>query len=96
MTKNGETKVIGVGTKVRVEPHERRLKVIVLSDNFSFYISVSSIYKYIKGFYKFPSMKALEKQLFDGVALSPTHNKVEIDGQDIYGFYSYHYYMGIV
>ena len=78
-TKQGEN--FKAGTEIdKIEYDKYGLKAILHVNGLSISVSSKNLYKYVSGFKKPPSMRALEKMASDGIARSITGKKVEPDG----------------
>lgn len=84
--KSGET--FEVGERVKCTPINNGAFLIESSDK-KCRMPYKMAYMYLTKFKKEPSLKTLEKYTWNGYSTTPLGEKVEVDGNDKYGFPSW-------
>lgn len=92
--KNKRGDVFPEGSTVNCEFTDSRIRVSVGEISVNIPYSVAS--KYLTKFKPAPSMKALERMVYDGIATTPLGNRTEVDGEGVYGEPSWPRVLGIV
>lgn len=93
ITTKGGT-VFNVDEKVICKPENNFL--IISNGDKKCRLPYSKAYLYLTKFKKEPSLNSLEKQALSGITTTPIGNKVETDGNDVYGFPSWLIINGII
>jgi hypothetical protein len=96
--RSGTVIPVGMHCKVEWKNKDASVAIVTIDDDEvqPIKIHTSSLYKYISGFHKTPSMNTLEKWSSDGVAKSVTGQRVEPDGWGVDGAPSWLLAIGVI